>query len=311
MSLLSIKPILVIGDAILDEYIDMDVNRISPEAPVPVGLVKSKSYKVGGAANVACALASLNSRVDLACLVGTDEAGDKIIDICGTRNINFLIEPTISMSTTKKTRFVSNNNHLLRVDEEEIADKSESLKNAVSGVLFSDYDFAIVSDYGKGLIGPSTCQYLNMRNRNIQILVDPKSPCIDSYKNTYLLKPNKNEFEKLFNLSIESLKNELSRVLDVLKLNNIQNMLITCGDKGAYLIESGNSQFTHIAAPSKDVFDVTGAGDVAIATLCKSLALGYNLLYSCQISIKLATFSVQHFGTWHPSIDEFIDATKF
>lgn len=306
----SIKAILVIGDAILDEYIDMDVNRISPEAPVPVGLVKSRSYKVGGAANVACALASLNSRVDLACLVGIDLAGDKIKDICEERNINCLIEPSTCMSTIKKTRFVSNKNHLLRVDEEEISDKSELLNDMASGDLLSGYDFAIVSDYGKGLIGPSTCQDLNNLNSNIKILVDPKSPCISSYKNAYVLKPNKNEFEKMFNLSIGSLKNELSKVLDMLRLNNIQNMLITCGDMGAYLIESGNSQLTHIAAPSKDVFDVTGAGDVAIATLCKSLSLGHNLLCSCQISINLATVSVQHFGTWHPSFDDFIEATK-
>ena len=306
----SLKPFIVIGDAILDEYVDMEVNRISPEAPVPVGLVKSKSYKVGGAANVACILASLNSRVDLACLVGSDQAGGQIKDICSSRNVNILLNPSHSVSTITKTRFVSNGNHLLRVDEEVIEDKSDLLQKANVIDCSSDYEYCIISDYGKGFVGLGTCNYLRELSCKLKILVDPKSSNLDLYQNIFLLKPNKVEFEKLFKVGIKHLESKLNLILDMLLQNNIQNLLVTCGDKGAYLIETATSQITHIKAPNKDVFDVTGAGDVAIAALCKSLSISHDLRYACQVAINLASLSVQHFGTWHPSLDDLTDSMK-
>ena len=207
--------ICVIGDVILDSYISGDVERISPEAPVPVVKQNANTFRLGGAANVANILASNDFAVTIISSVYDDDAGHQIIQLCNAAGIETYIGMLSAKTgqTPHKTRIVANNQQICRVDKE--TQSNASSKEIIANFIVSPKpEICILSDYGKGVLKDLSPIIHHLLDQKIKILVDPKDPNIEKYSGVYLVKPNLNEFKKFLSSkeiileknSIESLR---------------------------------------------------------------------------------------------------------
>ncbi len=287
---LSGQPILILGDVMLDHYIVGTVERISPEAPVPVVKVNSQYHRLGGAGNVAKNIAALGGRPLLVGCVGQDPDGDILSALLAESGVESLLIPQGMGPTTRKTRIVAHNQQVVRVDFENGGTldlgQVEQMFAAI-GPRLGDFKVIILSDYGKGVI----CQALMDRLRPLVaaqgkkplILVDPKPSQAGLYQGADLLTPNAKEAGECVGQPIRSLADVLpvgQKLMDALQL---RHLLITLGKDGMALFES-RDQAWHIPTLAQKVFDVTGAGDTVIATLGLALAAGLPLLESCILS---------------------------
>ncbi len=273
---------LIIGDVMVDAYIWGSVDRISPEAPVPIFEAKKRENRLGGAANVALNIQSLGAKPILCGIIGNDIKGKVFAEVMKKHNLN---EDGIIKSkervTTCKTRIISSSHHMLRVDEEEINNisKSESaeLVNRVKSIVdHQKIDVVIFEDYDKGLLQKNNIKeivdYLN--TRNIPSCVDPKKDNFSNYKNTSLFKPNFKEFtsglkEEISKGDIKSLFTHAEFFSEKL---NIKNVMVTLSEYGVLLYNKDDS--THIPAEIRNISDVSGAGDTVISTASLAYASG-------------------------------------
>ena len=256
------QKILVIGDLILDKYINGDVVRVSPEAPVLILNKTSEDYVLGGAGNVAANIASLSGNAMLMGFIGKDNEGRKIIELAEKKAIQ--IFPAYDYKTIKKTRITSENQQLLRIDEEDTNPKYFNL-NLIKQKI-NQVDLIIISDYAKGAITENLMKLISDKNK--KIIVDPKPQNKSFYKDVFLITPNQKEALEMSSCSDvheagEKLKEELSA-----------NIIITRGKEGMSIF---NKCVTDIPTFAKEVFDVSGAGDTVIATLGLALASGADL----------------------------------
>lgn len=272
------KNIIIIGDIMLDSYLWGDVKRISPEAPVPIVSVTKKESRVGGAANVAVNIKHLGANPIICSALGNDENGKEFIRLLNKENIttkNIIIKN--ELTTTTKTRIISSNQQIIRVDEELIQDISKEIENDIinnvnSQILNNNISAIIFEDYDKGIITKSLInKIVNIANKNnIITSVDPKKKNFLSYKNVSLFKPNFKEFIEGIKLDISI--NDVEKIPEMLKSfeqeNNINSILITLSEKG--LIYHTKDKFIHVPAMQRDITDVSGAGDtvISVATLC-------------------------------------------
>ena len=286
---------LIIGDVMVDAYIWGGVNRISPEAPVPIFEAKKRENRLGGAANVALNIQALGATPILCGIIGNDVKGKVFEEVMASNNLvsNGIIKSN-SRLTTCKTRIISSSHHMLRVDEEEISnisksDSEELVKRVKKIVKEQKVDVVIFEDYDKGLLLQENIKeivdYLN--ENNIPSCVDPKKNNFLNYHNTSLFKPNFIEFTNglkedikkgdINNLNIhaEKLSNKL----------NIKNVMITLSEHGVLLFNKENS--THVPAEIRNISDVSGAGDTVISTASLAYASGLNN----QQMVKLANLS--------------------
>ena len=286
------QEILVVGDVMIDAYLWGTVNRISPEAPVPVVSVTKKESRLGGAANVGLNILALGAKPILCGIIGDDDTGNNFCALLQKRNMtdNGMIVLN-NRPTTVKTRILGSNQQMLRVDEEitdfisseaeaKVTSKIENLINK------GNIKAIILEDYNKGMLTEkvisSVIEIAN--NNNIPVSVDPKKENFFAYKNTTLFKPNLKELK-------EGLKEELNEVnqnnLDVL-VNKLESSLlneislITLSEYGVYVKEKGISEI--IPAHKRKIVDVSGAGDsvISVASLC--LALGLNAKLTAELS---------------------------
>lgn len=270
--------ILVVGDSMIDSYMWGTVDRISPEAPIPVVAIEKKENRLGGAANVALNIRALGANPVLCSVIGNDDSSRIFFDLLDKRG---LTPEGIIVSneriTTTKNRILSRNQHLLRVDEEiddyiseeteaEFIERTEQLisKYHIDAILFEDYD--------KGVITPGLIEKVVSKANKEKILTvaDPKRKNFSNYNNISLFKPNFREFSEGLKINIE--KNDYEGIFsaskDFLKSSKIGLLLITLSELGIY---AGNgSNYEVIPAEIRDISDVSGAGDtvVSIATLC-------------------------------------------
>lgn len=286
--------ILVIGDLILDEYIYGDVERISPEAPVPVVWANEKKFLPGGSSNVASNIFSLGAGVSLVGIVGRDDRADILLAELKKRHIdtNGVFE-VFNRYTSVKTRIIAGHQQVVRVDWENIEKIKQSLEDKIEDFIrrnIKKFDAVIIEDYGKGLITPrlATCVVSQAKANNKIITVDPKEDHFDYYKGANAITPNRKEAENAIrNIKIKSAYGELKihsdklvtdkdidlagkELLEYLKMDGV---LITLGEKGMRLFQKGNKPF-HIDTVAQEVFDVSGAGDTVIATFTLALASG-------------------------------------
>lgn len=285
------KPkILVIGDLILDVYIQGTCDRISPEAPVPVVLQKSSEFKLGGAANVAANISSVGCDVDLIGATGRcDKEGIVMEHLCKEKNINPFFFQTL-IHTTVKRRIIADGQQMIRIDSEDtITDIKQELSDLSE--FEKDYDIVIVSDYAKGFISMDLMKAL--KSLDVPIIVDPKPQNIEMYNGVYLMTPNEKEF-------------------DMMKSNpfpdKCDNLLVTLGPKGMTLSETGNC--TNIPSNAKEVYDVTGAGDTVVAIIAVCLASQLDLLNSCKIANQAAAITISHHGTSSITYPELVECHK-
>lgn len=266
MSLFKKSKILIIGDAMLDKYFLGSTERISPEAPVPVLKVESEILKPGGAANVASNISSLGQDTTLIANIGIDTNGKILKKLIGAQKINLISKNDKKIKTTTKSRFISQNQQLIRVDDE-TNDKINFLMPSNIESQVKKCDALIFSDYKKGAQNNVT-KLIKLANKfKKPVFIDPKGDNFDCYKNSFCITPNRKEFENIVGKcsSNQDIVNKSKKLITKL---NLKSILITLGSEGMILVEK-NLKPTKIEATSvNEVFDVTGAGDTVIATLC-------------------------------------------
>ena len=266
MSLFKKSKILIIGDAMLDKYYLGSTERISPEAPVPVLKVESEILKPGGAANVASNISSLGQDTTLIANIGIDTNGKILKKLIGAQKINLISKNDKKILTTTKSRFISQNQQLIRVDDETNSKINFLMPSNLESQV-KKCDAVIFSDYKKGAQDNIT-KLIKLANKfKKPVFIDPKGDNFDCYKNAFCITPNRKEFENIVGKcsSNQDLVNKSKKL--IIKLN-LKSILITLGSEGMILVEK-NSKPTKIEATSvNEVFDVTGAGDTVIATLC-------------------------------------------
>ena len=268
MSLFKKSKILVIGDAILDKYIFGSTNRISPEAPVPVLKIEKDIMKPGGAANVAANISSLGLNASLVANVGIDNNGKVLRKIIKSLNINLISKLDKNYITTTKTRIISQNQQLMRIDNEIDINKNIK-KNIISSIekLIKNSDAVIFSDYNKGSLS-NVSELIKIANKHKKpVFIDPKGNNFDVYRNAFAITPNLKEFENI----VGSCKDHDEIISKAKKLSaklNIHSILVTLGSDGMILIRKSKKPEYIKATSVNEVFDVTGAGDTVIAVLC-------------------------------------------
>lgn len=302
--------VLVIGDIILDSYIKGLVSRISPEAPVPVMEVSNEFYTLGGAANVASNLASLNCTVGLIGVVGDDIASKKIIDRLEVSNISLRgLHFSNDINTIEKKRIVASNQQIIRLDYNDRNKPSESdIQTIIERFdeIIKDYDVVVISDYNKGVCVPKLCQHVIEKSlaNDIKVIVDPKGSDWRKYRGATMLTPNMKEISLIVDSEIHNTDCEIERKCTALcDTLNIDYLLITRSEKGMSLVGRDMSVW-HIPSKVKDVYDVSGAGDTVIATLAGFINDSHELLKVVEISNLAAGISVSKFGTSVVTFDE-------
>lgn len=281
--------ILVVGDVILDSYLIGKVERISPEAPVPVVEVEGEEFRLGGAGNVAKNLSSLGVKTFLCGVIGKDEAGSILRSLLANNGVEaFLVED--ERPTTKKTRVVSLNQQLLRIDwESREKVKGDSLRKLRKVIKTLDVDGIIVSDYAKGVITKEIIQ--EIKDKGVFWAVDPRPVNKTLYKCASLMTPNEKELKELtkpFEGSVEELGKKLKEEL------NLDTLVVTRGPKGMTLFKE---EIKHFPARARKVYDVTGAGDTVIATLTAFKLAGASWEEACELANLCAGIVVGEFGT--------------
>lgn len=272
----------------LDAYLFGTVSRISPEAPVPVVEITKRDYRLGGAANVLLNLQSLGARPFLASLIGNDAAGNHILDLFSEARLSSdLVFRSEKKPTTQKTRIISQNQHILRVDEEDkkFIDSTDEaiLKHGIEDFLNKNkIDVIIFEDYDKGLITERLINFVVSlaEKKGIPTAVDPKKTNFLNYKEVTLFKPNLKEIREGLKLDISPINEvELQKAAQALQnqLNHKASFITLSGD-GVYL-HSGNEQF-QLPAHRRKIIDVSGAGDtvIAVAALCLALKMSWRFL---------------------------------
>ena len=294
--MISRKKILVIGDVMLDIYWMGHVNRISPEAPVPILDVSKVIDKPGGAANVAKNLSDFGMDVTLIGLTGKDEAAMKLFELLSNLNIDYIPIEDSAIRTTMKLRVIDKNQQLMRIDHED-KNLSRALKNNFRFIeeLIPNFDGIIISDYDKGMVKPLIKKILSKASKlKIKTFVDPKGTDFSYYKNAFLLKPNLKEFEDIMGISkdISDLKIKGEKLRKKLSL---EYLLLTQGKNGMMLF--GKNKISSYDALQQDVFDVTGAGDTVISILTSYIVAGKSIVSAVKMSNIAAGLSVQKLGS--------------
>ena len=301
--------VLVFGDVMLDQYWWGSVDRISPEAPVPIVSLDKKSLVAGGAANVSANIAGLGARAILVGAVGEDpEANDlrKILEMAGVSS-DYLIE-TGSRPTCVKTRIIASSQQIVRLDRESIEDIETDLEEKFWTSLTSlidSVDVVVISDYAKGSVtNRLSKRIIQEANRKAKtVLVDPKGKDYAKYKNANILTPNQKEALDASGLdysdetTVERAGHKLVSDFD------LEHLLITRGEKGMALFSAGGGvrQFATVA---RKVFDVTGAGDTVIATIAVALGSGFDIPEACKLANAAAGIVVERVGTSPIAIGE-------
>ena len=270
--------ILVIGDVMLDAYVMGKVNRISPEAPVPIVSLENEDARIGGAGNVALNLLALGAKPIICGVIGEDSSGDKLLNLFEKNGISTdgLVK-SMARKTTVKTRVISNKQQLLRIDSESTFPLLESeeikLNNTIQNIINLGVDGIIFEDYNKGVLTDSVIQNTIKiaKEKDIPTAVDPKKENFLSYKGVSLFKPNLKELKEGLNLNFDfnSNKDLFEKGIEVLE-EKLQNEIsfVTLSENGVFI--KNQTEKYYVPAHMRSISDVSGAGDtvIAVATLC-------------------------------------------
>jgi len=304
---------LVIGDLMLDRYLIGEVERISPEAPVPVVLLKQQDERAGGAANVAANLAKLGIATRLAGYIGSDADARLLESLILDLKVNTqAIVRSASHPTITKTRIVGGHQQMMRLDQESRADYSEAdsatLKDLIEETLAAKPAIVVLSDYAKGVFEPSLTHHIIQESRKlgIPVLVDPKGRDYGKYRGATALTPNKRETAEACDVNLHDGEALLSAAQDLRASLNLDFLAVTRGEEGISLFETDKIQ--HIPATAKQVFDVSGAGDTVIATLAAGLIHGLTHEEALHLSNIAAGVVVGKVGTVPINRDELLHA---
>lgn len=292
--------VLIVGDVILDRFVSGVVNRISPEAPIPVVEVTGESALPGGAANVAANIAALGGTPVLIGVVGADAGGDTLRGVLTERSIDDSEIITVEgRGTTVKTRIVAHQQQVVRIDREQRDELSEEVRKAIEArldALLGEVKAVVVSDYAKGVLSPALLKALggSAKERGIPYIVDPK-PVHFPYPGASLVTPNRQEAAGFFGLELDvnRLSGDAAALLD---RTDWKAVLFTLGADGMALAERGKA-IERVRAHVREVFDVTGAGDSVVAAVTLALAADMGLRSAAKVANAAAGIVVGKVGT--------------
>lgn len=296
------KRILVIGDVMLDRYLMGKVNRISPEAPVPVVVLQQSEDRPGGAANVAANLVGLGLIAQVVGCVGNDVNGEILKSLMTSSGLDIndmmtsILRPTVS-----KTRVMGGNQQIVRIDDESPLDftseENQQMLDHVTHALSRKPAAVILSDYAKGSLSDATCKAIiqQCKQLDIPVIADPKGLDYSKYKGANALTPNKKETAEACKVAVHDTERLLMEA-GLLKDNlGLDFLAMTCGEDGISIFEQ--QQVHHIPTSAKKVFDVSGAGDTVIATLAAGLVCGLSPRNALQLANIAAGIVVEKVGT--------------
>lgn len=312
--------ILCIGDLILDRYVHGEIDRISPEAPIPILRIGEKKYNVlGGCGNVAKNICASGSRCHLIALVGKDGESSVVRKLITTiNNLTCDLIMDEDRCTTKKVRYVSDNQQVLRVDHEETKPISKLIEAKIIKIIkkkIEDCKIVILSDYNKGIFTPNLVKtIINIAKRkNKIIIVDPKRHDFSIYKGATYITPNFSELKQATNFPDQKVKNNNNLVIKLSKVMikklKFKAIITTRSKDGISVVDSSNNYF-HLPSEAKEVFDVSGAGDTVLAYLASSILRGDELRTATMISNIAAGIAVGKFGTSVVSQEEINNVEK-
>jgi rfaE bifunctional protein kinase chain/domain len=282
------KKIAVIGDIMLDRYFWGNVSRISPEAPVPVVDVVKENYHLGGAANVASNLRSLGIEAELCGLIGADNSGKTFEKLCGKKNIGTGgLYKDSNRPTTVKTRVFGNNQQIVRLDREVKESISGDGESAIYTFMtqIKDLSAIVIEDYNKGVLGRELIVKISeygLKN-DIPVFVDPKFNNFFEFKGAFLFKPNRKEAEVALGYQLNRKDDVVKAGWELMEKLQAQNVLITLGADGMMLFKN-NGSIHSVATIARNIADVSGAGDTAIATLASAIAGGATIEEAAMLS---------------------------
>ena len=307
--------IFIVGDLMLDHYIEGDASRLSPEAPVPVVNVMTERYVLGGAANVALNLLSLGAIVSLAGLVGNDNAGNQLVHMAQQHSIDTsAILTDSSRPTTVKSRVMAQKHQLLRIDRE----ITTALDNSFAEVLLTNIsrqvqqcDMLILSDYNKGVLRPDLAQdIIALANKaGRKVIIDPKGHNYEKYKGAFIIKPNRKELQEVAHIGALQTKEQLERAALQLRADTQSNYIITTlSQEGMALASEQGVEYFPVKAT--EVYDVTGAGDTVIAVLAYCITLGFSVEEACEVANYAAAVVVKRAGSATATLEEIINSIE-
>lgn len=295
---------MIIGDVMIDSYIWGKVDRISPEAPVPVVRVTKKEDRLGGAANVALNIQSLGATPLICAVVGDDYDGENFLSLLKSQGLSDQgILKIGTRPTTVKTRIIAHNQQIVRVDAETESNLNESdsalvfekIKQIISG---NKIDAIIFEDYDKGLITENLIsQTVNLaQSKGIITVIDPKKRNFNSYKGVDLFKPNLKELKEGLKIDLDpkNIEQVKKAVEDLKTLLGAKSVMLTLSENGVYI--SSEKENKHILAHKRDIADVSGAGDTVIATAALCLAAGLDELKTAEIANLAGGLVCEHVG---------------
>ena len=301
-----VKRMLVVGDVMLDRYWFGDVNRISPEAPVPIVLIQKSEERLGGAANVARNAVALGMAAGLLGVIGHDEAGNIVEKLLSESGIQSYLNRDQAISTIIKLRVIGRQQQLIRIDfEEKPTEVVLQDKLTRFNALIADYDVIVLSDYAKGSLVNIAAMIANAKQAGKLILVDPKGNDFSRYAGATMLTPNKSEMKQI--IGDWASESDLTEKAQTLRRKlDLQALLLTRSEEGMTLYTE--TEVIHVPALAREVFDVSGAGDTVIATMATMLAEGKSMREAVLIANRAGGIVVGKLGTATVSQDELFPA---
>jgi rfaE bifunctional protein kinase chain/domain len=294
--------VLVVGDVMLDRYWFGDVERISPEAPVPIVKIARTEERPGGAANVARNAAALGAQTTLLSATGTDEAGVTLERLLAADRVHTSFHRDPSLPTTVKLRVIGRQQQLLRIDFE-TAPSHEVLATKLADYdrLLAGTDLVILSDYGKGGLAHIATMIARARAAGKPVLVDPKGDEWDRYRGATVITPNRGEFRQVVGRWTDA--GEMATKAQALRAElDVEALLVTRSEEGMSLYTAEGAE--DIPAVAREVFDVSGAGDTVIATLGALMGAGADIATAVHIANEAAGVVVGKLGTAVATPDE-------
>lgn len=301
---------LVLGDIMLDRYIYGEVKRISPEAPIPVVKVVNTKEELGGAANVAANIVHFGGKTYLSGVIGTDPMGDAVSRMLQKYNITFCGMVLENRITTSKNRIVGKGQQIVRFDEEfcgllDLWEEGRIIKSLDS--IWENIDLIIISDYAKGVCTEGVCNALisKAKNCHIKVIVDPKGMNWEKYSGVYIVTPNWKEFTEIVGeIDPEDEEKIRKKACMLLDRYGFENLLITRSERGMTLVSK--DKYLSVPAQVREIADVSGAGDTAVAALAAFLAAGSSLEEAVYWANRAAGLAVERVGTSVIGIEELL-----
>jgi D-beta-D-heptose 7-phosphate kinase/D-beta-D-heptose 1-phosphate adenosyltransferase len=295
------RSVLIVGDLMLDHFVIGRVERISPEAPVPVVQFDHESFRLGGAANVAHNVAALGGTVEIAGVIGHDAEGARLMEALRAAGVGTAaVIPDAARCTTRKLRVVTTRNQqVARIDYESEQAVSAAIESALAGKIdaaTARADVVLISDYQKGAVTARTAQVAirGAKTKGVPSLVDPKVPHIDYYAGATIVTPNHLEAEAVTLLRIRNAEGARAAAQRFRERARTESVLITRGEHGMWLLAPDGE--SDLPAEAREVSDVTGAGDTVIATMALGLAAGGSVKDAARLANRAAGLAVARFG---------------